>query len=956
MLLFATIGNAQLLSWSPSFIQESASTVDIICDANLGNTGIKNYTPTSDIYVHIGAITTASANSSDWKGVPFTWATTPPNGNAVYLGANKWKFTITGGLRNFFNITNASEKIVRIAILFRNGAGTKVLRNADGSDLYVPVYDNGLYTRIENPFRTPYYNMGTDVITKVVGDIITIASTASQTSTIKLFFNGNLLTTNTAATTATTATTIANTGVQTIISEANDGVNTVYDTVKFLVAPPVTIAALPTGITKDGIYYDAADPTFATLVIYGLGKTTVSVVGDFNNWTETLIHQMNKTPDGKYFWLKLTGLTSGQEYAYQYIIDGVLKVGDYNCEKVLDPWNDQYISAATYPALKAYPVGKTTGIVSILQTNKTPYNWQYPFTRPNKKNLMIYELLIRDFVSNHNYQTLIDSLPYLVKLGINTIQLMPVNEFEGNNSWGYNPNYFMATDKYYGTETAFKQFIDECHRYGIAVVMDIAMNHAFGSCPMVQMYWDAANNRPAANNPWFNTTDRHPYGVGYDFNHESQVTKDFVDRVLTHWLTNYKIDGFRWDLSKGFTQNTTTDVGAWGNYDASRIALWKRIYNKMQAVSPNSYCILEHFAADAEEIELSNYGMLLWGNSHGNFTDASRGSSTNTDFSRTIATNRGWTTHQLVGYAESHDEERLMYSNLTDGKSSGAYNIKDTNTALRRQEMVASFLTMIPGPKMIWQMGELGYNYSINTCSNGSINGGCRLDEKPIKWDYQTNPNRKKLYDVYAKLFALRTNPAFSPSFINALISFNLSSSSFKQITVGDANLRTVVVGNFGTTATAATVSFPNTGNWYNLFTNATNVVTGTTQSMLLQPGDYYVFTSKNVNTILSINNNPNEVVVYNNINKIKVLVKPNPVRSNSVLEYELPIYGKLNINIIDINGNTIANLVNEYKTKGSYSTSLKQLFATKHLSNGMYFLQLDFNGKKQMEKLVIAN
>jgi hypothetical protein len=270
--------------------------------------------------------------------------------------------------------------------------------------------------------------------------------------------------------------------------------------------------------------------------------------------------------------------------------------------------------------------------------------------------------------------------------------------------------------------------------------------------------------------------------------------------------------------------------------------------------------------------------------------------------------------------------------------------------------MVASFLTMIPGPKMIWQMGELGYHYSINTCSNGSLNNNCRLDEKPVKWDYQNNTNRKKLYDVYAKLFAYRTNPAFSSSFINALISYNVSSPGFKQITVGDANLRTVVAGNFGVTVTTANISFPNTGTWYNLFNNTTISVTGTTLSMLLQPGDYYVFTSKNVNTILSINNTPNEVVVNSSISKIKMLVKPNPVNVNSIIEYELPNYGKLNINIIDMNGNTIANLVNEYKTKGGYALSLKKLFATKHLNNGLYFLQIDFNGKKQMEKLVIAN
>jgi len=950
LLLIAFSANAQLLGWTPDFIQESSTTITITCDANLGNKGLQNYTPTTDVYVHIGCITTASITSSDWKGSKFTWATTTTPSNALYLGNNKWRFTITGGLRSFFNITNVSEKILRIAILFRNGAGTKVLRNADASDMYVPVYDNGTYTRIDNPLRTPLYNLGNEIITKAVGDNISITSNASKTSTIKLYFNGILNSTINGVTQATTSATIAATGVQTIVSEANDGLNVAYDTVKFLVAPPVTIADLPSGITGDGIFYEA-DPTAVTLVIYAPGKTTISVLGDFNNWTETLTHQMNKTPDGKYFWLKISGLNSAEEYAYQYLIDATLKVADYNAEKVLDPWNDQFIFSATYPGLKAYPTGKTTGIVSVLQTNKTPYNWQYPFTRPNKKNLMVYELLVRDFTANHNFKTLKDSLPYLQKLGINTIELMPIMEFEGNNSWGYNPNFFLATDKYYGTETALKQFIDECHKNNIAVVLDIAMNHAFGSCPMVQMYWDAANNRPASDNPWFNPTDRHPYGVGYDFNHENQATKNYVDKVITHWLLNYKVDGFRWDLSKGFTQNLTTDVGVWGNYDASRVLIWKRIYNKMQAVSPNSYCILEHFAADAEEIELANYGMLLWGNSNYNFTEASKGSATNTDFSRAIATNRGWTTNNLVTYAESHDEERLMYSNINNGGSLGSYNIKDTNTALKRQEMIAAFLTMIPGPKMIWQMGELGYNYSINTCSNLTINNNCRLTEKPIKWDYLNNANRKKLYDVYAKLLTFRNFSTYTSAFTTGTISSNVS-STIKQITVGDASVKIVVVGNFGLNAFPANATFPNTGTWYNYFTGTTINVTGTTYSLPFQPGDYYVFTNKNVSGVITGIFNPNY-----NIVDLKLSVSPNPLTQKSIIKYELPNSGTVTIKLLDINGRLISNLFTGYKIKGEQQVSIdKSSLYTSSFSNGVYLIQLDLNGKKQTKKVVIAN
>ncbi len=951
MLLIATIGNAQLLSWSPQFIQESSTSVDIICDASLGNQGLKNYTPTTDVYVHLGAITNLSTSPSNWKYTPFTWATTTVGANATYLGNNKWKFTITGGVRNFFGITNASEKILRIAILFRSGNGNKVLRNSDGTDMYVPVYDNGLYARVDNPLRTPFYNLGVETITKNVGDNINIVGNASTTSNINLYFNGNLVSTATAATQVTSTQTITASGVQTIVVQANNGVNTASDTIKFYVASAVNIVPLPTGITHDGIFYEA-DSTAVTLVLYAPGKSNIVVIGDFNNWTQTAPYQMNKTSDGKYFWLRITGLTSKVEYAYQYVIDGSLTVADYNSEKVLDPWNDQYIPAAKYPNLKPYPNGLATGIVSVLQTNQTPYNWQYSFTRPNKKNLMVYELLVRDFVNNQSFQTVKDSLIYLKNLGINAIEIMPVMEFEGNNSWGYNPAFFFAPDKFYGTSVALKQLIDECHKNGIAVILDIAMNHAFGSCPMVQMYWDATNNKPSASNPWFNPDATHPFSVGYDFNHESQATKDFVDRVVTHWLVDYNADGFRWDLSKGFTQfNSGTDVGLWGNYDASRVAIWKRIYDKMQAVSPNSYCILEHFAVDAEEIALSNYGMLLWGNSNYNFNQASMGFSTNNDwdFSRAIASNRGWGTANLVTYAESHDEERLMYKNINYGNINGSYSVKDTTTALKRQEAVAAFLTMIPGPKMIWQMGELGYDYSINTCSNLTISTNCRLDEKPIVWNYTNNTKRKNLYNVYSKLFALRGNSNYTTAFTTNTVTYNLS-SAIKQMYFGDATLKVVVAGNFGLSTTPSSITFPSTGTWYNYFTGAQINVTGSTFSFLFLPGDYYVFTDKPISI-------PTGIFTPNyDLTDLHIEVSPNPLTQNSIVKYDLPNSGNVSIKLIEVSGKVVANLYAGYKAKGEQQLSLnKNIFNTALVSNGMYFLQVELNGKKQVQKVVVA-
>ena len=582
--------------------------------------------------------------------------------------------------------------------------------------------------------------------------------------------------------------------------------------------------------------------------MYAPNKTRVSLIGDFNDWTETLSYQLNKTPDGLRYWITINGLTPGVEYAYQYIIDGTLKVADYMTEKVLDPYNDQYIPALNYPSLKPYPTGKTSGIVSVLQTAKPAYAWQVPnFTKPDKRNLVIYELLVRDFVATQNWSTVKDSIAYLKKLGITAIEVMPFNEFEGNLSWGYNPDYYFAPDKMYGTENALRQFIDECHSQGIAVIMDIAMNHAFGLSPTVQMYFNSTTNKPAANNPWHNVDAKHPFNVGYDFNHEAPATKDLVDRVVEHWLTNYKIDGFRWDLSKGFTQtNNPNNVGAWGNYDASRVAIWKRIYDKMQTVAPNSYCILEHFADNSEEIELSNYGMMLWGNSNNDYNQATMGYASNIQYG--IYTNRGWTNPTLVTYQESHDEERLMYKNEQFGNQSGGYSVKNIATALKRNEMAASFWAMTPAPKMMWQFGELGYDYSINTCGNLTVNTSCRTDAKPIKWDYLQDANRKALYDVYSKLLTLRKVPDYLPAFVSNSIGYDLG-GYFKWLQVTTNELKICVIGNFDVVPVTGSVTFQNAGTWYNYLQGGTRYATGSTENITLQPGEYYVYLDRDVSS-----------------------------------------------------------------------------------------------------------
>ena len=852
IFLFCFESFSQLLSWSPSFIQESSTPVVITLDATKGNHGLLNYTPVSDVYVHIGVITNLSTGASDWKYVSSVWATTNPLFHATSLGGNKWSFTITGGLRSYFGISNPAETIKSIAILFRNGDGLKKQTNADGSDMYIPVYDNGLYARIDNPFYQPKYLREAETITKTVGDVLPIVGKASLAgSTLQTYFNGTLLSTITGPKDSV-APTISTFGAQTIIVKATNGVSKSSDTLSFYIPSANTIAPLPASVS-DGInYYASADS--ATLVLYAPNKNHITVLGDFNSWTASPAYQMNETPDGLRYWITIKGLTPGTEYAYQYRIDDSIQVADYNTEKVLDKNVDPGISSTTYPGLKTFPAQASGTLASIIQTGKAAYNWQVTnFSKPDKRNLVIYELLVRDFVAAGNWQTLKDTLNYLKKLGINAIEVMPFNNFEGASSWGYNPNFYFAPDKVYGTETALKQFIDACHQNGMAVIMDMVLNHSFGSSPMVQMYFDNTNNIPVANSPWFAQHYTHAYNVGYQFNNATSATKEFRKRVIAYWLQNYHIDGYRFDLAKGFTPTNTCDangnncnVTTWGNYDQQRINIWDTLYSYQQSVSPGSYTILEMFADNNEEQVYSTGGMMTWGNMNYNFNQATMGYNTDWDFSGGIYTNRSFSNPTLVTYQESHDEERLMWKNEQYGNSSGSYNVKDTATGLNRNAMAAAFWALIPGPKMLWQFEELGYDYSINTCADGiSINNNCRLDTKPIKWNYQQSLNRKSLHDIYSSLLKLRAIPAYLSTFTTGTITYNLS-GAFKWIEVNDNSLKLVVMGNFDVVPQTGSVTFQNAGTWYDYLNNTTITATGAAQSFTLQPGEYHVYLNTN--------------------------------------------------------------------------------------------------------------
>jgi 1,4-alpha-glucan branching enzyme len=882
--MLLAVARPQLLSWTPQFPTD-ADNLTITVDANFGNKGLLNQTVT-DVYVHTGVITNLSTGSGNWRYVKFNQDFNQPNPalQATSLGNNKWQFTVNN-IRDYYGVP-AGETIKNISILFRSGNGSKKQANTDGSDMYIPIFPAGeKHIQFTQPYLQPTFQLSQDPITADVGVQVPLKAVATDAAgTLNLYFNGTKVSGPVTGTNTIIGSVAASAkGNQQLVAEYIIGGISYYDTINYYLRKENTIAALPAGV-REGINYNA-NCTSVTLVLYAPYKDHVDVVGEFpgSNWLPNANYQMNKTPDGNYYWVTIEGLTPGLEYAYNYQVDDNIFIADPYAEKVLDPDNDKYIPAVTYPNLKAYPTnanvsGGKNGFVSILQTCAPAYNWQVKdFVKPESKNLIVYELLVRDFHERKNYQTLIDSFSYFKKMGINAIELMPVNEFAGNESWGYNPKFYCALDKAYGTKDKFKEFIDLCHKNGIAVILDVVYNQmdAYGT-PQGKMYWDNSG-KPAANSPWFNQSAPHPYNVFEDLNHTSTATQYLVERAMEYWISEYKIDGYRMDLAKGFTQ-TVTNESTVENYDASRVANLERYYDFIISKYPTTYMILEFLGQQrAEEQEYANHGFMLWGNSNQSYNWATKGyvagvelncngnkETSNPNFSKIVynSSEEAFSKPANMGYMESHDEERLMFRNLNCGNLAGTYNVRSLNVALARQAAAAAVFFTVPGPKMFWQFGERGYDLSL-------VYGGSNVANKPPHWEYMADANRLKLFDSYSKLISLRlSNPTV---FNNTMFSYDFYDGGglVKRFQIADPNsngLKITVIANLDVTEQTRTVYFQTAGDWYNYLSNGTgsgiNGTTGekfslgaTDYGLTLQPGEYHVFVSHPANTYMFIGN-----------------------------------------------------------------------------------------------------
>ena len=842
-----------------------------------------------------------------------TWGVT---GNALYLWA--WSFDIndansidcpTNGAwtgsneANRFNYNSGSDTYTKTitpnTFYNRNGIGRIgfLVKAKDGTGDKKSQDNFAEVGTFQVTLSTPNENSATVIAS---GGSLNIAATnTGGNASYVLKTNGVNLNSN-SATASYSFNHTSITANQNYELQVTQGTTVISKKFSAIVNPNTVNEALPAGLV-DGINYNSSDATKATLVLDAPLKDFVYVAGSFNNWQPTPSFAMKKDPASGKFWLELTGLVSGTNYTYQYwVVDqtpiagtpSLVKTADPYSTLVLSPFDDGGIPALSYPNMPAYPVGQERE-VTVLQTGQTPYAWSAAstnFVKPEKDKLVVYELLVRDFNAGRTYQSVIDKMDYFKNLKINAIQLMPVMEFEGNESWGYNTSFHMALDKFYGSSSKLKELIDVCHQNGIAVILDIALNHAFGRNPMVRMWMNDPDGdgwgSPSTENPYFNTVAKHSYSVGEDFNHQSIKTQNYVQRVIKQWVKEYKIDGFRWDLTKGFTQLCTAgDESCTNSYKQDRVDVLKAYADYSWSLDPTHYAIFEHLGSDTEEREWANYrvnespskGVMMWGKFTDQYNQLTMGYNSSNDISRMYAFNHsGFTANRVIGYAESHDEERLMYKNLQFGANLNGYNVKTLSTALTRMSALGAVSLLIPGPKMIWQFGELGWDLSIFSCNNGTVNtpsdtasGDCKLDTKlQPQWtnNWLGDSGRGKIYTDWSKMITLKlTEPVFSGT---ATIS---SASLVPNIKITNAALAStqlkdvMVLANFDLESKNVPTGFPYGGTWYNLMDNTSITVNDVNAPIAIPAGEFRIYGNKVASLAIADYEKATTIVLYPN-------------------------------------------------------------------------------------------
>ena len=750
VLALTTAASGQIVETRPAPLQQSSKDVVVVYHSDRGNGGLKGFT--GDMYAHIGVITDKS--NGQWVYAPAKWGDNSEKYKLTPKGNDTWELAI-GDIRTYFGITDATETVEKLAMVFRSADTKKEGKTETGGDIFVDVNPDGFVLDVNSTASSVLLSP-----TKA-----TVNATTTEEADITITLDG-IKVASKKGTTLSAEISLSERRTYKVIVTADNGKETLTSELTFLVAPQAVKADYPGGVPQQGAVEADGKTRFC---IAAPGKENVIIVGSWDNYSpnDASVMKYQDYNGYRYFWAEVEGLEKGKNYCYYYLVDGTKKVGDPYARLVLDPYSDKWLDKLP-EGCPAYPYDRFDDtMLAVYNSDIDNYDWQYndAYSIPDHDKLIIYELLVRDFdganrTADGTFDNVSHRLLYLKELGVNAIELMPVMEFNGNNSWGYNTNFYMAPDKAYGSPADLRALIDNIHRHGMAVILDIVFNQSDGLHPWYQMY-------DIKNNPFYNEKAPHDYSVLNDWNQSNPLVEQHWADVIRYWMTAYNVDGFRFDLVKGLGDNDSYSGGTEA-YNKSRVDRMTRLHAVITSVKPDGIHINEHLAGAKEETEMAADGQLQWANMSNASCQTAMGYIQQSDMSAFYAPRHGSRPYgSTVSYAESHDEERMGYKQTQWGATD---DVKaDEEVRSQRLGMVAALMLMTPGNHMIWQFGELGADQTTK-----NTDGGNNTDPKTVLWGRLENGNWANLLQTYTNLnWIRRLNPALFSADTQVDMSYN---------------------------------------------------------------------------------------------------------------------------------------------------------------------------------------
>lgn len=761
---------AQIVTTSPSPVQSDSRNIIITFHADQGNRGLAGVGPAEKVYAHTGVITNKSASPTDWQYAP-AWLDNSAKYEMKYVATDTWQLSIPD-IRSYYGITDDDVTVSKLMFVFRNANGTKEGKTSTGGDIAVEVMKAGLQISLST--SAGKFN----VINAHTGPV-TLTADATSTADLEITVNGESLAKKSASTSLMCTFDFEPGTNSTVIATAVADNVTVSDTAYVCTLASTISKEYPAGKVKSGLV-DNGDTYL--LALAAPGKKNVVVTGSWNDFQITPDQQMFSSPEkislpsdtafmknaymmaSPYYWISLPKTLTTDEFSYFFIIDGEIAVSDPYATLILDPDNDRYIPASVFE-IPTYPSALAEINVPLSwhtdRYDSVPLNSDYKCA--NSDNMVIYELLLRDFTSDADgtpasgtLSGAVDKLDYIASLGVDAIELMPVMEFGGNNSWGYNPNFYLAPDKAYGTPDDYRRFVNAAHDRGLAVILDVVFNQADSSHPWWAMF-------EPSENPFFNASAPHAYNVLNDWNQGNPLVEQQWIDALTYWLTQYGVDGFRFDLVKGLgdngsyastydrPQNTfgTPSSSATDRFNATRIARMGRLHAAISRIRPDVIFINEDLATAAEENALAADGDMNWANINNACCQFAMGYQSESNMNRFYAPLDDQRLYgSTVSYAESHDEERMAYKQSQWAPAEVKGN---EAVCMRRLGSVAAQMLMTPGAHMIWQFQELGDAQPVK-----KADGNNDTSSKRAPWSLLDNSDHRALKETYSGLMEIR--------------------------------------------------------------------------------------------------------------------------------------------------------------------------------------------------------